>query len=156
MKLKLIYLCTLIFGIAFTACKKDEPPVKPQAAHSMTAKVDGTDWVAAWPVATNDLGDFTLMGASMNGQSIGMYAEQANITQPGTYTVKAVYAEIPKDSMFGPTWGTPTGIMTITKLDLGAKKVSGTFSFTGAAEPASGASGTRTITSGAFTDINLQ
>ena len=103
MKLKLIYLCTLVFAIAFTACKKDEPPVKPQPANSMTAKVDGVDWVAAWPVATNDMGDFSLAGVSMDGKAIGMYAIQANISAPGTYPVKGVYSEVPVDSTYGPT-----------------------------------------------------
>lgn len=156
MKLKLLYLFTIILTVAFTACKKDEPVVKPQPPNSMTAKVNGVDWVAALPASAYNLGEISLMGASMDGQGIGMYAEDTKITQPGTYTVRAVYSVVPQDSMFGPTWGSPTGIMTITKLDTVAKKVSGTFSFTAEAEPTSGASGTRTITNGFFNDIIMQ
>lgn len=46
-----------------------------------------------------------------------------------------------------------TGTITITKYDMSAKRVSGTFSFTGLESPSGG--GTKTVSSGEFTDVKL-
>ena len=147
-------------AVAFTSCDKKTndpaPANNPVLNQGMTANVDGVNWVAALPIATNTDGDFTLAGISMSGQSIGFFALEANITKPGTYPVNAVYMTAPQDSSTGPTWVNPKATITIIKLDTTAKKVSGTFSFSATADQRTGASGVRNITNGVFTDITLQ
>ncbi|KAA9340815.1 DUF6252 family protein [Adhaeribacter soli] len=159
MKLKLFYACAFAAALVFTSCeKKDKDPVvKPKPANSFTAKVDGADWAAVVPMAANQDRDFVLGGANMNGESIGLFTSyQPDIKQLGTYAVRAIYVVAPPGSSFGPTWANPNASVTITKWDTVANLVSGTFTFMGVADTSTGASGTKTITDGSFTDIPLQ
>ena len=154
MNFKALFAATLLLTFLFFGCdsKKDSPA----PATGMTSKVDGKDWKAAVPVAKLDSGNLTLMGATFSGEAIGLHTSQLSITQPGTYPAFAVYSEVIPGNSDGPTWGTHATTVTITKLDLPGNKISGTFSFIAEAEPSSGATGTRTITNGVFTDIDLQ
>lgn len=172
MKSKAFFAAALFLPLLFTGCDKkgnDPAPApatnntntnpgnnNPQTTTGMTAKVDGVDWGAAIPVAKLDHGDFTLMGASFSGKAIGFYSLGNNIAQPGTFSATSIYSEVTPGQTDGPTWGNPLSSFTITKLDTVNKKVSGTFSFTGVAQPLSGATGLKTITNGIFTDITLQ
>jgi hypothetical protein len=156
MNFKALFTTLLIFSFFFFGCDPQKNTPAPGPTTGMTAKVDGSDWKAAVPVAKLDSGDVTLMGATLSGQAIGLHTSKANITQPGTYAAIAVYSEVIPGEIDGPTWANRATTLTITKLDLTENKISGTFGFSSVAEPTSGATGTRTITNGVFTDIPLQ
>ena len=131
------------------------PPPPPGGSANFTASIEGQAWasVASATVAVAAAsGTYTISGGTAQGQGISITL--LNIPGPGTYPLgtgvgvsggTAIYAD--------PTggWGTPlsgaAGTITITALT--AARIAGTFSFTAAAS-AGGATGTRTVSNGAF------
>lgn len=131
------------------------PPPPPGGSANFTASIEGQAWasVASATVAVAAAsGTYTISGGTAQGQGISITL--LNIPGPGTYPLgtgagvsggTAIYAD--------PTggWGTPlsgaAGTVTITALT--TTRIAGTFSFTAAAS-AGGATGTRTVSNGAF------
>jgi len=163
MKLRSIFAALIVFTFLFSACDKDkkdpaptQEPAPAPAANSMTAKVNNADWAAFIPTATIQNGELLLAGSNASRHAIALYTQNDNLTAPGTFSAIATFMEMPQDTTNGPTWMNPAMSVTITKLDLTAKKVSGTFSFSAIAVPGTGASGMKAVTNGVFTDVTIQ
>src|SRR5688572_8173889 len=132
---------------------------------SMSAKVNGVSWNSIIHGATMDMGDLTITGTvpNLTGSTELIVLNIMNVTGPGTFTGPSNAVGVFTSTALGgspSTWvsGGPTGncTVTITNFDTANKKVSGTFSFTGFADPTSSATGTKTITNGTFTNLNIQ
>jgi len=133
---------------------------------TMSATVNGNPWNSTVHAATTDTTSITITGTSINpsGSAEAIALSLPNVTGPGTFTgpfhAIAVYTVA---SLMGGTqnmWvsvgpGTSCTV-NITNLDMAAKKISGTYSFTAAPAPNSTATGTKTITNGRFTNLNIQ
>jgi len=149
--------------LLITACSGGDGPTGPNPPPpggnaSFTASVDGQGWTSAAAltnVTAAQSGTYIISGSVLTGASTrAITLNLMNIPGPGTYPLgtgagvsggSAIYAE----SAGG--WGTPlsgeAGSITVTTLT--ATRIAGTFSFTAAAS-AGGATGTRTVTNGAF------
>lgn len=161
MKLRSIFAALIVFTFLFSACdsKKEDPAPTPEpapASNSMTAKVNNADWAAFIPTATIQNGELILGGSNVSRHAIALYTQNANLTAPGTYSAMGTFMEMPQDTSKGPTWMNPAMSVTITKVDMTAKKISGTFSFNAIAVPGTGASGMKAVTNGVFTDVTIQ
>ncbi len=136
---------------------------------TMSATVNGASWNSAVHGAVNGT-TFTITGTTANvsggtsGSAEVIVLTLQNVTGIGTFTgptnATAIFTQA---SIVGGTQNTWASAMpgghcsvTITKFDQVGQKVSGTFSFTANAVPGSTASGTKSVTNGTFTDINLQ
>lgn len=133
---------------------------------SMAATINGTPWNSTVHAATTDTTSITITGTSFNltGTAEAIALNLPNVTGLGTYTgpaeAVAVYtlASVTGGSQnlwtsFGP--GSACTV-TITSYDATNQKISGTFSFTAVAAPGSTATGTKTVTNGTFTNLNVQ
>jgi hypothetical protein len=119
---------------------------------SMTARIDGAQWSNSVPPAVAYTGNIlAIAGSNPSLTTIG-FAVVA--PAPGTY---AIGPSEPTNALLtlgaaGQSWhasaGGGSGSITITTLT--ATGATGTFQFTMVADPATGSSGTRTITNGAF------
>ena len=166
MKITFYLALLLATGLAFTSCrekKKEEPaPVITVPPNTMGAKIDNADWSCSNPVISNQNNYFILAGNNGNGHSITVSAQNVNgpgtfISNSGSNLVNGAYAEGTGAAM--KAWSSQMGgtaNLVITKYDANARIVSGTFSFTAPAIPQNGATGTRTVTNGAFTDVPIQ
>lgn len=156
-------------ALLFSGCSKDDdkptpdPAVQqpgntnPQNSSGMSSKVNNVDWTALAPMASFQSSNLILAGSNILGQAISVSTTSGTVTQAGTYAATGTYIEIVQGSTSGPMWMAPVGgSITITKLDLAAKKVSGTFTFSAQAVPGTGATGTKTITSGVFNELSFQ
>jgi hypothetical protein len=119
---------------------------------SMTARIDGAQWSNSIAPAVAYTGSILAIAASNPSLTTLGFAVIA--TAPGTYPIGP---SEPTNALLtigasGQTWhssaGGGSGSITITTLTPGS--AAGTFQFTMVADPASGSSGTRTITNGAF------
>jgi len=157
----------LLLGLLVTtACGgSDEPtdpnspnPPPPGGSANFTASVDGQAWASAanlTNVTAAQSGTYIISGSVLAGASVrALTLTLMNIPATGTYPLgtgagvsggTAIYAE----SAGG--WLTPlsgeAGTITITTLS--ATRIAGTFSFAATAT-SGGATGTRTVTNGAF------
>ena len=155
MKLRSLFAAFLLITFIFSGCDKKEnetqPITQPAPAPGMTATLDGKPWKAVNPKATTK-NQFIVAGASPDEISINLF--HGGITEPGTYHVTAMIMEPVPSTASAIAWGHPNAEITVTKYDMVEKKVSGTFSFI--ASPNPGATGTRVVTDGIFTDIPVQ
>jgi hypothetical protein len=131
----------------------------------MTANVNGTAWNSIMHVATMDSTNLTITGTvpNLTGITQIIALNLMNVTGPGTFTGPADATGVfMATALVGVQniWasGGPTGncTVTITNFDVVNNKVSGTFSFTAFPDPSTSAFGTKTITNGTFTNLNIQ
>lgn len=155
------YILTAVLLISlFASCKKDVdelPPATQTGAHTFGAKVNGELWVPQGfgPIPANDKleamiypnGDLRIKAKNFASSpnetefeifiaavtATGTYSLNSNVTYPTFsasygYFVKRKFT--PEDEWL--TNSTTTGSVTITKLDLPNKIVSGTFQFNAA------------------------
>jgi len=158
MRLKIISAALLALVVVFSACKKDkdstDPIVNPTSA-ALTAKVDGANFQSkdAGAVSGVDSHSFVLSATDAQENSITLTGPTAvgNYTGATNDETSGIY--INKDgALWMSSMGDGTVTLTITKYDVSSKRMSGTFSFTAPAA-GSGATGTKTITNGSFTDV---
>ena len=131
---------------------------------SFTANVNGNPWNSIIHGATIDSTGLTITGTvpNLTGATEIIVLNIANISGTGTFNAPLAVGVFTSTMLGGGanSWASagPFGqcTITITKFDMTAKKVSGTFSFTGSPIPGSTASGTKTITTGTFTNLNIQ
>ena len=128
------------------------PGPNPSASRSMSARIDGVAWTATSVGVqfTNGVlivsgvdGALTTVGFTSPALATGTYAVAAGspvagslITSAGSWQANGVGS------------GTGSGSVTITSLTL--TSVAGTFTFSLTATPSTGATGTKSITVGAF------
>jgi hypothetical protein len=125
----------------------------PASSVEMSANVNNLAWNASGMYMFGFTGFYQLIGSDAAGQAITINGISS--LQPGTYTALWSEFTIPANSDF-QTWITDTNTpasVTITSFDPVAKKVSGTYSFTADATGLAGATGTKTISQGSFTDV---
>jgi hypothetical protein len=155
MKNRIIIAIACMYLLA--ACKKDVkdlPDVTQTGAGTFGAKVNGTLWAPQGfgPIPANDILQLTILGTDAFKINARNFASSPNETEfeifvtgvngPGTYQLNTTVSYPSYTSSFAYyvkrkvspqnewlTSATSTGTVTITKFDLNAKIVSGTFSF---------------------------
>ena len=132
---------------------------------NMSATVNGSPWNSVVHGATLDNTDLNITGTipNLTGSTELIMLNITNVTGPGTFNAPNAMGIFTSVSAMGggqSVWasGGPFGNCTvnITNFDTTNKKVSGTYSFTAHPDPTSSASGTKTITNGTFTNLNIQ
>ena len=145
-------MCGLVLLLAVGCGGDDDDPldVNPNDNGSVTARVDGNTFTAATVVGSFSNGILAISGVQGSpAQSItfGLAA-----TAPGTFTVSETSPVNAVFAVGNSTWlaagGVGSGTVTVTTLS--SSRAVGTFNFVLAPNTPSGATGTRTITQGAF------
>jgi hypothetical protein len=149
---------TALLYALLTACGGDGGPLEPVATdNSITATVDGSPWNgSSTALAMRSSGFISVTGTVASNTYIAFAFPDGG---PGTYSIpNAVgmnfnYGEYSTGRLWqalgmGTLGGVGAGSVTVTTLT--AERVAGTFQFTAPAAASSGATGTRTITNGAF------
>lgn len=140
--LKTLLLALVISSLSI-ACKKDKKDQPTQiGANKMYAKVNGVPWQpigcigcnSAFSISYGDRINFGLTGRN-NDQNISIVLILRNVKTTGTYelsTKNLNFAELYNYNLnsFFATTTNNKGVVTITKLDLANKIISGTFKFT--------------------------
>ena len=155
-------LCAILLT---QACVKSS--TSPTNQPKMTAKVNGNSFSADCS-ANYSNGRLMLVSITI-GSPVKEFNIYLGVTAAGTIALNTntgaigtgntgVYAEGPSASSLTDyaTDSTHTGTMVITKFDVAAKKVSGTFSFNAIQISPNTGTGTVSITDGAFTDVTWQ
>jgi hypothetical protein len=151
-------LATALIVIAFAAGCGSDSPAGPGGAGgpangSLTAQIDGTAWTATtitplMPALGS--GGLAVMAAGNPDAAIGFgWMDQG----PGTYTIpEAVGLNANLTLTAGGTWSARNdqGSGTVVVTTRTANRIVGTFQFVMPPAPSSNATGTRTITNGAF------
>ena len=146
-----IAMCGLVLLLAAGCGGDDDDPldVNPDNG-SMTARVDGANFTAATVVGSFSNGILAVSGVQGTPAQAITFGLAA--TAPGTFTVSATS---PVNAVYGvgnATWlaagGVGSGQVIVTTLS--STRAVGTFNFVLTPNTSSGATGTRTITQGAF------
>jgi hypothetical protein len=159
MKLRILTYALTAVVLITTACKKNNGDTPGSTSGSqLAAKVDGVDFKSSDVVAivNNAEGSFLFTAKDSHENSIsisgpnrtGTFTAQNDNITGGIYTNSA-------GAIWMSTMDAGDASITITKYDASAKKMSGTFTFTAPAIGTSGATGTKTVTNGSFTDVKL-
>jgi hypothetical protein len=141
--------------LATVACgggDKTTGPVNPALRNgSMSARIDGNSWAASTAlVAQFNGGILSIAGTDGSSRSVG-FAVSTNTTA-GTHTIgptgptNGLLVEGPRSWLAVGTQG--SGSVTITSIS--TTRAVGTFTFTLMANSGSGATGSRSVTQGAF------
>jgi hypothetical protein len=145
------FLILLTVIVTIISCKKDS---EGNIIIGMGAKVDGDSWSALVPLAALYNNTFTITGTSLTGKTIVVTIDG---NSEGTYKLSV----IPPAADCGCTYKksltssqqdwylSVSGTVTLTNVDVTAKKISGTFEFT----VANSSLETVTITNGVFNDL---
>lgn len=147
---RLVMLVLMIGLVAGCDSNEDDEEQQQLPNGFMTARVDGQPFTASVSVfGINTNGVFGVSGADASGRIIGL----GGLAQVGEQTIgmgnpaNSTYTEAA-----GVFWAanatSGSGTITITELD--AEHIAGTFSFVAPASQGSSATGTRTVTNGAF------
>ena len=142
--------CLLVTALG---CGGDNTGPNGQTDGDMTARIDGSSWssVAAFATrnATNAGNIVALSGADTHSIALAFAFVD---TGPGTYTIDGTSATNAVLTDGGKGWVASavggSGTITVTTLD--ATHVVGTFAFSMVANDGTGATGTKSITQGAF------
>ena len=147
-----IAMCGLVLLLAVGCGGDDDDPldVNPNDNGSMTARVDGNSFTAFSTAATFSNGILAVSGVQVTpaqGITFGVAA-----TGPGTFTVSQTSAVNGIYVSGNASWlaSGNVGSGTVTLTTLNSTRAVGTFNFVMQAQAGSGATGTRTITQGAF------
>jgi hypothetical protein len=141
-----------------------------QLLGTMSANVNGSSWISTIHGATVNGTNLTITGTSANvsggtsGTADAIILTLQNVTGTGTFSgpinATAIYTQASLIGGTQNTWASavPGGNCTvvITKLDQSNKKISGTFSFVANAAPGGTATGSKSVNSGSFTNLNIQ
>ena len=156
----LFIVVSIVLINILSGCKKDSSgnPIIPGISTSMTAKVNGIDWISLVRVCNKSGNSITLVGTSVDGQIIELNItpniSSENLTVNKEYTLpltscyKKTATTTPDDCYFVSPL--PPSSVKLTQLDLTNKLISGTFSFTGVSVNF----GIITISSGAFSNLS--
>ena len=157
MKLKLISCALTDLVVTFTSCKKDDSIENPttQQNNQVTAKVDGASFQSKEVAAVSHAGNLLITAADIQGNTVtvsapaevGTFSTASGDATSGFYTSS-------NGSVWLSTFGDGAATVTISKYDVSAKKISGSFSFTALASGGT-ATGTKTITNGNFADVSF-
>jgi hypothetical protein len=139
--------------VTVTACGGDRPA--GPGLGNLTATIDGDDWVASVGATATRNNDVVAIGAGdASGRAIGIGFVDIGI---GSYPMTGATPSSAVLTEDGRRWSATVvgggGMLTITALD--GSHVAGSFSFTAVPNAASGATGNRVVTSGAF-DVEFQ
>ena len=159
MKSTFVFSALTAAVVLFSSCKKDKTP-EPEIIKNaqVTAKIDGVQFQSFEAIASQDRDThlFVLAATDDKGNHVaisandflGTHNSASDDDVEGIYTTStgAAYAS----ALDG---GSAT--VTITKFDLGSKKMSGTFSYTAPSAGGSDANGIKTVTEGKFTDVTI-
>lgn len=152
-------LLTLLALALVASCggSDDDGPGGPSGSGTMTARVDGSTWVANSGILALQLGGFFSITGSVGSSSSITIAWPVGGT--GTYSIPGSVGMNMNYGTFTPShlWqalgmtqsdGIGSGSVTVTTLT--ADRVAGTFQFTAPAAASSGATGQKVVTNGAF------
>ncbi len=158
----LFILSLLMVGIfTFSSCKKTTTTTN--SITSTTCPQDGmfkaTGFSSCTVTATNMAGIYMLI-TIQSGSTLTSNFKQMLFTVPIPSAVGEIQLGGSSFSSWAATYGegstmyntdeTNTGVFNVTSLDLTAKKMSGTFSFTGVSKPSGNL---KSITNGTFTNV---
>ncbi len=151
---------SLLLAMAlFIGCKKSDSP--PSIAAGMRAKVDGTmvNTNVAYAIRQSGGGGEGVLIFGMNattGEEFRVVVAKLGTVAAGTYTTGMTGASVEGAAVSYGTasddWDTQN-VVNVTITQINATTVQGTFS--GVAEPASGAGANKAITEGSF-NVNFQ
>jgi hypothetical protein len=123
---------------------------------SMSARIDGSVWNASAGITAvySAVNNREALVAISGGDSAGQVVALATIaTGPGTYTTGSTVGANFNTAQLLRRWVASAldgGTGTVTFTTLTSARATGTFSFTAVASPGTGATGTKTVTEGAF------
>src|SRR5688572_30410307 len=147
-----IAMCGLVLLLAVGCGGDDDDPldVNPNDNGSMTARVDGAAFTATTVAASFSNGILAISGVQVSPSQALTFGLAA--TAPGTFTVAATSPVNGIYAVGNATWlasgNVGSGQVIVTTLS--STRAVGTFNFVLAPNTPSGATGTRTITQGAF------
>lgn len=151
---RLAFLALVLATVTVTSCGDDggNPPV---GAGTMSASIDGTAFTGSLSVTavrTTNTITISAVGSSTRQISLNLLG----VTSTGAVAVGAGSQNFAQYSQGTQTWVSSLvgGTGTVTLTTLSATHATGTFSFTGIASTATGASGNKSVTNGTF-DVNF-
>lgn len=128
---------------------------------TVTYKVNGSSTTTTATQVTSIYGGNTLVISAGIPATGTVALSISGITAPGSFTVgstSAVGAFTIPPTPGGAVWSSSisgTGTIDVTTFNLATRKATGTFTFTAAPVPGTSATGTVSITTGVFTDVNF-
>ncbi len=131
--MKSIQICLLagLFSLClFTSCKKDaDDGGVVEIPEGIFAKIDGVDFV---PTLTQgiDMGNVVWLSGSKSNGSTSLSLRLPIDAQPGTYTFPAAdpsALSVYYTYLAGATYGAKSGKIVVTKHDVAAQTIEGTF-----------------------------
>ena len=147
-----IAMCGLVLLLAAACGGDDDDPldVNPNDNGSMSARVDGNAFTAFSTAATFSNGVLAVSGVQVSPSQAITFGVAA--TAPGTFTVAQTSAVngiyVSGNASWLASGNVGSGTVIITTLN--STRAVGSFNFVMQAQAGSGATGTRTITQGAF------
>ncbi|MGV3541042.1 MAG: DUF6252 family protein [Rufibacter sp.] len=157
MKTWKLYATAFLLSLSFASCSDDEED--EAAPGTLTAKVDNTTWKADLTSALYSeqdkvisVGGYTAQGKSVSVSIMGITGTGSYTSTSPIHVVIGTYTEGEGEKIW--TSEDPGDVLvTITKLDKAAKRVSGTFEFVAVADDQSS---TKTITEGKFENVLIE
>lgn len=162
-----LFLAVAVF-IGFNSCNDDDGDGVPDILDKMSADIDGQTWNSAFRISTyteteGGTSFFTITGTNGASAETGEYLNliiRGNEVKSYNLSVTLVGGEFECTANYKPSasgnevYTGTQGTISLTKVDLENKKISGTFNFTVAktGEP----SVTKQISNGEFNDLTYQ
>jgi len=150
MRARIAGLTGLMLAAMVVGCSSDDP-VSPRLANgSLTARIDGSSFIATVAIAaTYSGGIFAIAGTDAQGRTIGLGSQ---VLGPGTFTVGAASPTNFSVSTGAASWqaAVTVGSGTLTVTSISAVGAEGTFQFTAGPLAGTGATANKVVTQGVF------